>query len=403
MPREFILIGIDGGATKVSGWTIRIEPPEPSFSLGTVHFEREYSEYPTFQATFAPVDLTVQLQEWQSGQIRLTPEEERQGTAYMEACADVISAIATHYPAQPLVVGIGMPGLKTADGRGVAVLANGPRLPYFADLVEQRLEAAGVSLAAPIAKLGSDADYCGIGEEYATKGLFADVQNAYYLGGGTGAADALKLRGKLVPLDRTKAWLAKTWELVNERGQSLERFASSGGIQAVYSQYSGHSPAHLNRERIYPPQIAQRAQAGEPAAVRTFADISRYLAELLFERITTIYSGWHGWFSFRNPDRPALHPDHEYRGTLLDRIIIGQRLGELWEHPAAEAHLKQPLLDHLSRLLVTTPRLDETARKHYLRGNRFNPQLIAVSRLREAPALGAGIDAYLSWQRANMP
>ena len=39
-----------------------------------------------------------------------------------------------------------MPGLKTADGRGIAVLRHGPRMPYFLDRLEERLVRDGLVL-----------------------------------------------------------------------------------------------------------------------------------------------------------------------------------------------------------------------------------------------------------------
>ena len=96
-------------------------------------------------------------------------------------------------------------------------------------------------------------DYCGIGELYASDGSFQNTRNAYYLGGGTGAADALLLRGKLVPFDRIKPWMAKTWELKNHQELSLERFASASGFQFLYSVHSNIPIERLNADNIFPP------------------------------------------------------------------------------------------------------------------------------------------------------
>ena len=67
-------------------------------------------------------------------------------------------------------LGIGMPGLKTADGRGIAVMNSGPRIPDLADRLEGGLLASGLELLEPIARLGSDGEFCGVGEEYAADG-----------------------------------------------------------------------------------------------------------------------------------------------------------------------------------------------------------------------------------------
>ena len=157
------------------------------------------------------------------------------------------------FPDKNAIVGIGMPGLKTKNKRGIIALINGPRMPDYSQFIESRLLEANMSLVSPIAHLGSDADYCGLGEEYAENGLFKDVKNAYYLGGGTGVADAMKLNGKLVPFDNTKAWIAKTWEMKCDKNISLEKYASSSGIQSIFSMYSNIPVEELNKNEIYPP------------------------------------------------------------------------------------------------------------------------------------------------------
>jgi hypothetical protein len=35
---------------------------------------------------------------------------------------------------------------------------------------------------------------------------------------------------------------------------------------------------------------------------------------------------------------------------------------------------------------------------HYLTDGKFNLELIAISKLREAPAIGAGVDAWLNYK-----
>ncbi|NOZ04166.1 MAG: ROK family protein [FCB group bacterium] len=397
MTQQFILIGIDGGATKVSGWTIRADGENNLFDLGTVHIQKSYRDYPIFNPDFTPVSIPIQLEQMESRNIRLSPEEERQGMACMDACADVLIEIAAQFPEQPLLFGIGMPGLKTADKRGIAVLANGPRMPRFADIVEHRLKMAGVKIVSPLARLGSDADYCGMGEEFSGNGAFRAIENGYYLGGGTGVADALKLHGKLIPFDQAQSWLAKTWEMKCDKGKSLERYASANGIQALYCEFSGTSIQDLYQKKIYPDQILRMAIDGDAAARKTFEEVITYLAQLIFERVTTIHCGWQNLFSFVNPDRPIPTGKHPYLKTILDKIIIGQRLGDLFRVPNSNSLLRDPLIDHLSQAIEFSECLDGEAKSHYLIDNRFDGNRIVFSKLREAPALGAGIDAYFTF------
>ena len=382
-----ILIGLDGGATKVSAW--QIEQTLKGFVLGSIHSEKTYSSFPPFNPEFTPVDIQTQLEEINSS-IALTDSEQKQGQAFIHAFTDTISELSSD---EEIIIGIGMPGIKTTDGRGIAAMANGPRIPKFCDELEKALSEKSIKLAKPIYHLGSDADYCGLGEEYADTGLFKSVENAYYLGGGTGAADALKLEGNLISLDETKSWLLKSWEMKNNDNIPLERYASAGGIQSIYSTYSGKSISSLNRDKIFPNIILDLADQGDEAATETFSDISFNLAELLFERIETIYSGWEGRFGFVNPNRETPSSQHPFIGTTLDRIIIGQRLGTLLESSEGLGIFWEPFVYHLTQLINESYHINSIAKSAYLNKKQLNQNLIQISMLRDAPALGAGIDA----------
>ncbi len=182
------------------------------------------------------VDLAVQLSQINENNISITVAEKEQSKAYYSAFIDVITEITQNTNSESILIGIGMPGIKTADKRGITAMANGPRLPNFASEIEQRLREIGITLIQLICKLGSDADYCGIGEEYAGNGAFCNIINAYYLGGGTGTADALKLNGSLISFDDCKSWIAKTWEMSDGNSKSMESYCSAKGIQSIYGE-----------------------------------------------------------------------------------------------------------------------------------------------------------------------
>lgn len=391
--KNILLIGIDGGATKVSGWVINYQEQIQLFQLSDINLQKKYSDYPDFNPGYTPVDIKTQLGEMNK-EIHLTREEKKQGDVYMKTAADVIIGLLKKFPEKKALIGIGMPGLKTADKRGISAIANGPRMPGYSEFIELRIKEENLTLGSPIAHLGSDADYCGLGEEYSADGLFKDVQNAYYLGGGTGVADALKLKGKLIPFDQTKSWIAKTWEMLCDTGLSFERYASASGIQFIYSRYSNIPVEELNNNHIYPPQILEKALSDDKAAIDTINDVSIYIATLIYERITTIYSGWFGLFSFVNPARELTEKDHKFRGVLLDRIIIGQRLGDLLDDSKKTGLLWNRIIERLSELFNKNN--ENRLKKKYLQNGRFREDLIAISRLREAPAIGAGVDAWLT-------
>jgi predicted NBD/HSP70 family sugar kinase len=386
------LIGIDGGATKVTGFVV-VRHPDHSFGTTGRGVSINYRDYTAFDPDFRPVDLNSQLEDLKSGNCRCRDHEYKQGRVYVRAIAEVIAGLTTRYPGLKPIVGLGMPGLKTPDGKGIAVLANGPRIPDLGRSVERELQAQGILLKTPIAKLGSDADYCGMGEEYAINGSFRQADNALYLGGGTGVADALKLKGQLIPFDQTKNWLPKSWELASDEGLSLERYISARGIQHVYSRFSGIHEHQLESDGIFGPQILDRAGNGDEYAQRTLEDVARQLARLILSRINTLFSGCKGDFGFVDKQRTQPASSHPFTGLCFDRIVIGQRLGELLEESRSGPFLYRPLLNYL------TPWIRESAhpeiRAHYLENGIFRESILHISPLREAPVIGAAVDAFL--------
>jgi len=389
---KLLIIGIDGGATKVSAWETIFDNQEKCFSLGQFNAEKKYSEVPGYIVNFTPVDVKIQLEERDLSPIPITTEETQQETVFVEACANVIEKIVEQKGTNQVLIGLGMPGLKTDDKRGIAVVANGPRMINYSDLLEQRLESVNIELISPIHHLGSDADYCGIGENYSDTGAFKDFNNVYYLGGGTGVADALKLDGQLIPLDNTKEWLAKTWEMKSDEGISLERYCSANGIQSVYAGLSKKNVSDLNNDGIFPPQIANLALEGDKFALETFKTLVEKLSLIFYSRITTLFCGWQNDFTFMNPNRPSLSTDHQYLGKYFDKLVIGQRLGDLYKAENSLEIFKTPLLKSLKSLIVNSTALDTSAKEYY----EGIEQIITVSKLREATALGAGIDAFFS-------
>ena len=397
MKNNTLLIGIDGGATKVSARNVIFNEKTNNFSLGEISAAYSYNEINGYIPNFKPVEITVQLNDFNNNAVKPTETEKKQGEAYILACAKVIQSIVKQSGINQIIAGLGMPGLKTADKRGIAVIANGPRMINFAENLEKRLKNAGINFVSPIARIGSDADYCGIGENYSENGLFKDVENAYYLGGGTGVADAMKINGKLIPFDETKTWAAKTWELKSPDGRSLERFTSVGGLQAVYAEFAEKNVSELNKKGIYPLQITELSAKGDTQAQKTIHLAVENISMLLFDRITTLFAGSQNIFDFVNPNRPKLSPEHPFLSSVFDRIIIGQRLGELFESPYGKTEIKKPVITQLSDLIRNSPVLSEKAKVHYKNLNN----IIVSSKLREAPIIGAAVDAYFNLKTNN--
>lgn len=391
MEKQPLLIGIDGGATKVSTWEIVYNKQTETFSLGKANATKSYREIEGYIPNFKPVSINIQLAE-RDLEINTTAEEKQQAAVYVEACALAIQELAHKCGISDVLLGIGMPGLKTNNKRGIAVVANGPRMVYYSNKLENRLKELKVNLITSVDHLGSDADYCGIGENYSDEGIFRSCQNAYYLGGGTGVADAMKLDGELVTFDNARDWMAKTWEFKSSEGLPLERVTSVSGIQLTYAEIANKSVEELTKLGIYPLQISELAVNGDSAAIETFKVVNRNLAKLLYERITTLNSGWQNLFEFGNPNRPQLKTEHQNSGKVFDAIVIGQRLGDLFDDEKGKDVVKASVLNQLNELIQNSECLPESVKLHY----KDLCKIIRVSKLREAPALGAGVDAFLT-------
>ena len=384
-PSNTRLLGLDGGASKVRGW--EIIPITNGFDLEGTSIENRYQDHPKYLNDFSPVDLSQQLSEKASGKIDPQKDEIEYGQVITETISKTILDLVAKR-AGKWVIGIGFPGLKTRDKRGISVMANGPRIPDLASNIENILDCEKIDLIDCIHQLGSDADFCGIGENEGKGGYFRDIDNAYYIGVGTGVADALKLHGQLVPFDHINDWLGKSWEM-EINGSSIDSLLSVHGIQKQYSIVAGIHIHELSKNGLYAQQILEKAQNNDKQAIETLAETGKNLGKLFFERIETIACGWKKRFNFVDPSRKDLTPTHDYIGTCLERGIIGQRLGVLLQQDMESRIIWQELESTFSLMIENTDHLPETFK------SSFNPKtFFRISNLRDAPALGAGISAW---------
>ena len=401
---DTLLIGVDGGATEVKAHATSCDDlaGPTSFELRPEAASRVYPRL----ADFAPVPVAAQLAERDAGDSAADAVEVEQGRLWVQAAAEAIRDVASQCAVQHILVGVGMPGLKTADGRGIDVINNGPRIPDYLDTLEKELAAAGLELLSPVAALGSDADYCGLGEQHAAQGLFRDVENAYYVGCGTGVADAIKLRGRLVPFDAVRAWIQKSWQMASALGPTFERLVSASSLNRVYAdlrpaakQAGGTARATVKRDERTArqadafvssyPEVA--AAAGDPVAVAWLQAAAAVLAELIFERLWTVSNG-RADAAHRGEAYAQLEQEHAYRGTLLDRVIIGQRVGQMYAEPAYRGVFGERLDACLASLIQACGEA-ALARKWLSGDGRLQGGLLVPSKLRAAPALGAAVAA----------
>jgi hypothetical protein len=255
----------------------------------------------------------------------------------------------------------------------------------------------------------------------------------------------MKLRGKLLPFDHAKSWIQKSWQIGSALGPTFEKLVSAKSLNHVYADLVAAGPRtgraageagtkarrHEGTKKSEPeaqaranskggtargavahgsgprpraavtgphrefPEVA--AVAGDPVAGAWMGTAALVLAELIFERIWTVKNG-----RADVPDRGAayagLDPNHEYRGTLLDRVIIGQRVGQIYGDAAFHVVFGARVDDCLAALIAECGDGEMAGRfvkptGKSLKAPSLKPGFVQASRLRAAPALGAAVAA----------
>ena len=274
-------------------------------------------------------------------------------------------------------------------------MANGPRMPHFLTNLQKALKSAGFKHVNRIDAIGSDADYCGLGERWGDEGAIREVENAYYIGIGTGIADALILDGELLPFDGVAKWMAKTWEMMATEDETYEDIISAQGIQQRYAALTGTTLDELNARQVYPWQIFESALIRDEKCRQIAEQTVDALAELLFYRIYTLAKG-SPELRLVDPQR-KLELEHPHLGKCLERIVIGQRLVDIWQFRDFEPVFRDPVEIKLGRKLHESDLPADIKAEYLTKTNRLRDDLIVHSDLRHAPALGAALDAYLAW------
>jgi hypothetical protein len=132
------------------------------------------------------------------------------------------------------------------------------------------------------------------------------------------------------------------------------------------------------------------ALAGKPEAVEWLRAVAHTLAELIAERVDTVKNG-------RRAERPlsatylTLSETHPHRGTVLQRVVVGQRLGLMLGDARYRAVFAAPLETHLAKCIAALE--DAELSGQILDGDALKPGWLHASTLRAAPALGAGVAA----------
>ena len=123
---KYTIIGVDGGGSKVSAGII--ESNEIStFTIKSLSHQY-YNASSEFNSDFSPVAMDIQLNEYNKEQCNVNNDEILQGNAIIESFHNSIVNLKIK---KPILIGLGMVGLKTKDLRGIGAIANGPRMPKF--------------------------------------------------------------------------------------------------------------------------------------------------------------------------------------------------------------------------------------------------------------------------------
>ena len=160
----------------------------------------------------------------------------------------------------------------------------------------------------------------------------------------------------MVPFDQISSWIAKTIELKTRNGESLESYTSMSGINKLINRLTSH-------------------------------DIGKIISELLFERISTIYSGWNNQYQINR----SIISTHPYMNILLDQIIIGQRLSIF-----LQSKIGNDIYNYIvSGLKDQCSKANPIVKAHFIKDENFITKRILLSKLREAPILGMGAKIWM--------
>lgn len=367
-----VWIGLDCGASVHKAYALELAPSGDSIALAP----RGSSALVNFAAVdgFAPLPVAEQLEQQRTGAFAPSAAEQASARAWIACASAAVLAVARASGARSVRLGLCAPGLKSADGRGLIALANGPRVPRFAAELEQALAAADCALVQPLARIHGDARACVEGERSPQAGLLRELDCAWLIAGGTGLGEALLSGARACDFEDFGGRLRRAYELPAPEGGSCEQAIAPGALARAHAQASGR--ALPLREHEQPERCAER---GEAHAAELLARAARALASLLVERVLALHSG-------------ALAP-LVAAGSVPQRIALVQRLGALHARDSAHAFFAAPFeracAEQLAQRAPNALRaaLLEQSSEHA--APRLRAGWIASPGTRAAPAIGA--------------
>ncbi len=223
-----LLLGLDGGATKILAQTSAIDPRSSLIIPKEEHHESNYKNSLGFDSGFMPVDLARQKKEAKENNYSFSDQEKNQSVSVIETIVKVI--LSSVREKQITQVGLCFPGIKTANYDGISIMANGPRNINMLSMINKMLKPK-LDSKISIKTIYDDSECCVIGEWKSSIGKLRDCKNAIYIGGGTGIADGVILNNKIVDKD-----IERSWELIMPSGESVEQCLSLGGMLSQWNK-----------------------------------------------------------------------------------------------------------------------------------------------------------------------
>jgi predicted NBD/HSP70 family sugar kinase len=287
-----LLLGLDGGATKILAQTCTIDPRSSLIIPKEEYHESNYRDSHKFNSGFIPIDLAQQKKEAKENNYSFSDQEINQSASVIETIVKVIESSAKEKTISK--VGLCFPGIKTANYDGISIMANGPRNINMLSMINKMLKPK-LDRKISIKTIYNDSECCVIGEWKSSIGKLRDCKNAIYVGGGTGIADGIILNNKIVDKD-----IERSWELIMPSGESVEQCLSLGGMLSQW-----------NNEKEKPIQ----------AIVSLFdhAVSGNNFANSIIEKAEKA-------FDFLIERRMEFFQSHN---SKPEKIVIGQRLGNL--------------------------------------------------------------------------
>ena len=287
-----LLLGLDGGATKILAQTSTIDPRSSLIIPKEEHHESNYRDSLGFDSGFIPIDLAQQKKEAKENNYSFSEQEINQSSSVIETIVKVILSCVKEKKITQ--VGLCFPGIKTSDYDGISIMANGPRNINMLSMINKMLKPK-LDNSISIKTIYDDSECCVIGEWKSLIGKLRDCKNAIYIGGGTGIADGIILNNKIVERD-----IEKSWELIMPSGESVEQCLSLGGMLSQWNKEKEKSIKAII-------SLFDHARLGDSFANNIIEKAAKAFAFLIDKRIEFFQS----------------------HNTKPEKIVIGQRLGNI--------------------------------------------------------------------------